>query len=318
MAKRPALGKGLSALIPDAADALAAPRASLDVDIDLLEPNDYQPRGAMDDERLEELAHSIKCERRDSADHRRAALESRPLSDHRRRAALARRAARRPAQSAGRRQGRRRRRDRSAGSRWRSSRTSSARISIPSRRRTRISGSSTSSGCGRKTSPPRSARIDRRSPTRLRLLKLPDEVRAEVASGRLSMGHARAIVALAERRRSAPRRARRPRARPLGARDRSARQEDSPRRLRRERNHAGKDVHTRAAEEQLRLALGTRVEINAAARAASSIASPTRTSCSGSTNTDSRERRCRRRVGRSAFGATEDGARSGRRSDAAI
>ena len=44
MEKRPALGKGLSALIPDAADALAAPRASLEVDIDLLEPNHYQPR----------------------------------------------------------------------------------------------------------------------------------------------------------------------------------------------------------------------------------------------------------------------------------
>ena len=45
MEKRPALGKGLSALIPDAADALTTPRASLDVDIDQLEPNHYQPRG---------------------------------------------------------------------------------------------------------------------------------------------------------------------------------------------------------------------------------------------------------------------------------
>ena len=32
----------------------------------------------------------------------------------------------------------------------------------------------------------------------LRLLKLPDEVRAEVASGRLSMGHARALLSLAD------------------------------------------------------------------------------------------------------------------------
>jgi ParB family chromosome partitioning protein len=30
----------------------------------------------------------------------------------------------------------------------------------------------------------------------MRLLKLPDEIRAEVASGRLSTGHARAILAL--------------------------------------------------------------------------------------------------------------------------
>ena len=54
MEKRPALGKGLSALIPDAADALTTPRASLEVDIDLLEPNHYQPRGPMDAERLAE------------------------------------------------------------------------------------------------------------------------------------------------------------------------------------------------------------------------------------------------------------------------
>jgi ParB family chromosome partitioning protein len=60
MEKRQALGKGLSALIPDAADALATPRASLDVDIDLLEPNQYQPRSQMDEARLEDLARSIR------------------------------------------------------------------------------------------------------------------------------------------------------------------------------------------------------------------------------------------------------------------
>ena len=60
MEKRPALGKGLSALIPDAADALTAPRASLDVDIDLLEPNHYQPRAQFDNASLEDLARSIK------------------------------------------------------------------------------------------------------------------------------------------------------------------------------------------------------------------------------------------------------------------
>src|SRR5919108_1963169 len=61
MDKRQALGKGLSALIPDAVDALAAPRASLDIDIDLLEPNDYQPRAQIDDARLEDLARSIRA-----------------------------------------------------------------------------------------------------------------------------------------------------------------------------------------------------------------------------------------------------------------
>jgi ParB family chromosome partitioning protein len=59
--RKPALGKGLSALIPDAPDTLTTARASLDVDVDLLEPNDYQPRGQMEDERLEELAQSIKA-----------------------------------------------------------------------------------------------------------------------------------------------------------------------------------------------------------------------------------------------------------------
>ena len=61
MEKRPALGKGLSALIPDASDALAAPRASVEVDIDQLEPNQYQPRAHMDDARLDDLARSIKA-----------------------------------------------------------------------------------------------------------------------------------------------------------------------------------------------------------------------------------------------------------------
>src|SRR3982751_2547770 len=64
--KRPALGRGLSALIPDLppAPATAPPAAadrSLDVDADLLRPNKFQPRTHMDDERIEELARSIKA-----------------------------------------------------------------------------------------------------------------------------------------------------------------------------------------------------------------------------------------------------------------
>ena len=69
MEKRPALGKGLSALIPDASDMLtaAAPRASMEVDIELLEPNTYQPRGPIDSASLEELAKSIRAIARCSA-----------------------------------------------------------------------------------------------------------------------------------------------------------------------------------------------------------------------------------------------------------
>src|SRR5215218_8005575 len=66
--KRPALGRGLSALIPDSpapaapAAAAAAPAdRSLDVDSDLLRPNKFQPRTQMDDARIEDLARSIKA-----------------------------------------------------------------------------------------------------------------------------------------------------------------------------------------------------------------------------------------------------------------
>ena len=55
--KRPALGRGLSALIPDAPAARDRPA---EVDLDLLTPNAFQPRVQFDDVRLDELARSIK------------------------------------------------------------------------------------------------------------------------------------------------------------------------------------------------------------------------------------------------------------------
>src|SRR2546425_6501803 len=58
MEKRPALGKGLSALIPDAPEPRTSPS---DVDIDRLAPNEFQPRAHVDDTRLDELARSIKA-----------------------------------------------------------------------------------------------------------------------------------------------------------------------------------------------------------------------------------------------------------------
>src|SRR4029450_8766590 len=58
--RKPALGKGLSALIPDAPESTQPQRATLEVDLDLLAPNDYQPRTHVDDERLQELARSIQ------------------------------------------------------------------------------------------------------------------------------------------------------------------------------------------------------------------------------------------------------------------
>ena len=58
MEKRPALGKGLSALIPDVPEPRSSP---FDVDIDRLAPNDFQPRAQVDDAHLRELAQSIKA-----------------------------------------------------------------------------------------------------------------------------------------------------------------------------------------------------------------------------------------------------------------
>ncbi len=67
--KRPALGRGLSALIPNTAPPPAReqqaapvdrPRAQ-ELDIDLLIPNPKQPRLQMDDAKLEELAQSIRA-----------------------------------------------------------------------------------------------------------------------------------------------------------------------------------------------------------------------------------------------------------------
>jgi len=58
MEKRPALGKGLSALIPDAPEPRAA---AVEADIDRLAPNNFQPRAQVDDVRLQDLAQSIKA-----------------------------------------------------------------------------------------------------------------------------------------------------------------------------------------------------------------------------------------------------------------
>ena len=62
--KRPALGRGLGALIPPASPAppreRETTRSPAELDIDLLAPNPNQPRVQMDDARLDELAQSIR------------------------------------------------------------------------------------------------------------------------------------------------------------------------------------------------------------------------------------------------------------------
>ena len=95
----------------------------------------------------------------------------------------------------------------------------------------------------------------------MRLLKLAPEVRAEVASNALSMGHARALVSLptdVDQRRVA---------REVIARGLSVRETEAlvKRALAPARpvaaTAAAKDVHTRAAEDTLHRALGAPVEI---------------------------------------------------------
>jgi ParB family chromosome partitioning protein len=97
----------------------------------------------------------------------------------------------------------------------------------------------------------------------MRLLKLPEEVRADLVSGALSMGHARALLSLADAA------AQRQTAREVISRGLSVRDTEllikklaSPKR----EADAGAadaraDVHTRAAEDRMRFALGSRVRI---------------------------------------------------------
>jgi ParB family chromosome partitioning protein len=261
MEKKPALGKGLSALIPDGLDHLAPPRQSLDVDIDLIEPNHDQPRKHLDDDRLEDLARSIKAngiiqpivarradrgryqiiagERRWRAAQRAGLLrvpvvvkEVEP-TDRRRQLEMAlieniQRENLNPIEEA------------------------AAYQRLIEEFRLRQEDIATQVGKDRAT-----------VANYLRLLKLPEEVRADIASGALSMGHARALVGLsgeADQRRVA---------REVIARGLSVRETESlvkqeltakPAAPTDQRGRV-KDVHTRAAEEQLRLSLGTRVEI---------------------------------------------------------
>jgi len=63
--QKQALGKGLGALIPDLSALDEKERKSLgilEIELDKLVPNEYQPRKVFDDEKLKELAASIKVQ----------------------------------------------------------------------------------------------------------------------------------------------------------------------------------------------------------------------------------------------------------------
>ena len=257
MQKRPALGKGLSALIPDAPEL---PLSPAEVDIDRLTPNDLQPRTYVDEARLQDLARSIKTNGViQPIVVRKVADRSQIIAGERRwRAALLAGLLRVPVVI----------REVAAGQ----ERSLLEMALIENIQREDLNPIEEALAYRRLSDEfqlrqediAAAVGKDRTSiANHLRLLKLPDEVRAEVASGRLSMGHARALLALptaADQRRVA---------RDVLARNLSVRETES---LVRNSAEGGEphrasaspepvDVHTRAAEERLKLVLGTYVRI---------------------------------------------------------
>jgi ParB family chromosome partitioning protein len=258
--RRPALGKGLSALIPDVPEPVRS--GPIEVDIDLLAPNPQQPRLNMDDARLEERAASIKSNgiiqpilvRKSGNTYRIIAGERR----------------------------------------WRAAqRAGLTRVPVVVRdvpegdkqllelalienlQREGLNPVDEALAYQRLaddfslTQEQIAAAVgkDRSSVANfLRLLKLPDEVRAELASGTLSTGHARALLALPDAA------AQRHGAREIISRHLSVRETEAlVKKLASPKPHAAAapanaapvaDVHTRAAEDRLRFALGTKVRIN--------------------------------------------------------
>ena len=258
MDKRPALGKGLSALIPDVPEPTRA--SAVEADIDRLEPNDFQPRVHVDDARLQELAQSIR------ANGIIQPIVVRAIGDRFQIIAGERR--------------------------WRAAKVAGL-LRVPVVVRDVARGAEQSllemaliENIQREDLNPIEEALayrrladefhlkqediatavgkDRASVANfLRLLKLPDEVRTELSSGRLSMGHARALLSLtdeADQRRLA----RDVIARSLSVRETEAMvrrvvEAGSPARAAAEPKPV--DVHTRAAEDRLKLLLGTRVRI---------------------------------------------------------
>ena len=256
MEKRPALGKGLSALIPDAPEPVRS--GPTEVDVDLISPNEYQPRLRQDDARLDELAQSIKGNgviqpivvRKVEGGYRIIAGERRWRAAQR--AGLLRVPVYVKEVAAGK----------------------DAQLLemalVENIQREDLNPIDEAAAYEKlstdfkMTQEEIAAAVgkDRSSvANHLRLLKLPHEVRAEVAGGRLSMGHARALLAVADEA------GQRQVAREVIAQNLSVRETETlVKRLGQpapaaRAAAAGNDVNTRAAEERLRLTLGTRVRI---------------------------------------------------------
>ncbi len=265
--RKPALGKGLSALIPDAqpvAQPLVPEAGVRELDIDLLSPNNAQPRGQMDDARLEDLARSIRSNgiiqpiivRKVGSGYRIIAGERRWRAAQRAGLLKVPVVVRELAQDA--------------------ERENLQLALIENIQREELNCIDEAAAYRRLiddfqlTQEQVAAAVgkDRSSvANHLRLLKLPEEVRAELATGALSMGHAKALLALPTEQ------AQRQSAREIVSRSLSVREAEMM--VRREAKAAESrtaepgntaepppvDVHTRAAEERMRFILGTKVRI---------------------------------------------------------
>jgi ParB family chromosome partitioning protein len=270
MEKRPALGKGLSALIPDAPPAPVAPAPGVvELEIDRLAPNDHQPRLQMDDARLEELAASIRANgviqpivvRRVGDGYRIIAGERRWRAA--RRAGLSRV----PVVV-----------KEIAGDTAQQKVLELALVENIQRddlnpideakayRRLVDEFSMTQEAVATSVGKDRATVANT-----LRLLKLPAEVQADVVDGAVSMGHARALLALPGEH-SQLQLAREVKTRGLSVRETEALvkrvlegEEVAPATRPRAAAPAA-DVHTRAAEDRLKLLLGTRVRIKRKAK----------------------------------------------------
>jgi ParB family chromosome partitioning protein len=257
MEKRPALGKGLSALIPDAPEPRAA---TVEVDIDRLTPNQFQPRAEMNDARLDDLAQSIK------SNGVIQPIVVRRVGDRFQIIAGERRW--RAAQKAGLRRVPVIVRDVAAGQ----ERSLLEVALIENIQRENLNPIEEALAYRRLadefalTQEQIAGAVGKDRATVancLRLLRLPEELRAEVAGGNLSMGHARALLAIADEV------VLRQTARDVIARSLSVRETESLVKKAAESKTAAAapaapkppDVHTRAAEDKLRLTLGTRVRI---------------------------------------------------------
>lgn len=260
--KRPALGRGLNALIPAAAPPppppapVAAPREAhrpTELDIDLLVPNPRQPRAQIDEQPLEELAQSIR------SNGVIQPILVRPAGDHFEIVAGERR--------------------------WRAAqRAGLLKVPVVVRdvadekllqvalieniqredlnaieEATAYRRLSDELGLSQEEIAAAVGKDRATIANYVRLLRLPSEVRQQVSAGAIDMGHARALLALADE--AAQRRI----AREIVASRLSVRETEAL--VRRDATpHVAPapkkvDANTRAAEEQLRLALGTRVRI---------------------------------------------------------